>query len=265
MTALAFDAGRVVRRRVVSTGELPYYFTKMAAGAHGVYASTSVIRRFTSTPDEILRIDPVSLRVLARRSLPTSSTAGLVVGPAGVYVGGPGTVLRLDPLTLHTLARYARPAGEVVPQGEDSFSSLSFAGGRLWVAFGDASSGSIFRLDPLTLRPSSGSWPAAHEQSYAGVVATSDGAWRNGLSSAARLLPDGRVGPTVHLAGSLTDAVADGDAELGLIDSRFLVRVASSGAVSVVPHAGSSCGLISSTRQVAWLWCAEGPVEVPLP
>jgi len=91
------------------------------------------------------------------------------------------------------------------------------------------------------------------------------GAWRNGFTSVAPLLPHGHVGPTARLAGSVQSAIAYGSDELVTIDGALLVRVTPAGHVSLVAHHGSQCGRLLQDATSVWLICASGPVRLPPP
>ena len=95
-------------------------------------------------------------------------------------------------------------------------------------------------------------------------MASPSGAWRNGFHLGRQLLPDGRVGPTAKLAGSVQSAIAYGNDELVTIDGALLVLVTPAGRVSLVPHHGSQCGRLLQDSTAVWLICADGPVRLPL-
>lgn len=54
---------------------LAYNLMDLTASAKGLYAGTSVIKRFTNARDELLRIDPLTLNVLARAPFPARIAA----------------------------------------------------------------------------------------------------------------------------------------------------------------------------------------------
>src|SRR5919201_1726899 len=56
ITVERVDPTGIASRRVAF--KLPGYLGDVSAGPEGVYAGTSVIKRFTTAPDELVRIDP---------------------------------------------------------------------------------------------------------------------------------------------------------------------------------------------------------------
>jgi hypothetical protein len=129
---------------------LAYYLTDLSAGANGLYAGTSVIKRFTNVPDVLLRINPRTLKVLARASFP-ARVAALEAGERMWASIGDGRVVRLDPTTLRVLAtRRLLPAGAVAMQGL-GLSKPAFGLGSLWVMAGGGTKTELVRMDPTTL------------------------------------------------------------------------------------------------------------------
>jgi hypothetical protein len=65
--------GKTTRRRVPFAG--PAFLMDVSAGPDGVYGGTAVIKRFTTQPDQLVRIDPRTLAIRARASFPASVAA----------------------------------------------------------------------------------------------------------------------------------------------------------------------------------------------
>jgi len=129
---------------------LAYYLMDLSVGAKGLYAGTSVIKRFTNVPDVLLRIDPVTLTVRARASYP-GSVAAIESGERMWASIGDGRVVRLDPTTLRILAvRRFLSAKSVAVQGF-GLSKPAFGLGSLWVIVGGAKNADLVRMDPATL------------------------------------------------------------------------------------------------------------------
>lgn len=89
---------------------------------------------------ELLRVDPASLAVVAR--IPVGQGATAVAGPDAIWVlnGGDGTVSRVDPTT--------NAVTETLRVGAPGFMAGVFAGGRLWIQNEDTHQ--VLRLDPRT-------------------------------------------------------------------------------------------------------------------
>jgi hypothetical protein len=129
---------------------LAYYLMNLSAGPKGLYASTAVIKRFTNVPDELLRIDPVTLRVRARVTFP-GRVDTIEAGDRMWASIGDGRVVRLDPTTLRVLAsRRLLSARSVAMQGL-GLSKPAFGLGSLWVIAGGGNHTDLVRMDPITL------------------------------------------------------------------------------------------------------------------
>ena len=129
---------------------LAYYLMDLSAGAKGLYAGTSVIKRFTNVPDELIRLDPATLKVLARASFP-ARVAALEAGERMWASIGDGRVVRLDPTTLRVLAtRRLLSARSVALQGL-GLSKPALGLGSLWVIAGGGAHTELVRMDPTTL------------------------------------------------------------------------------------------------------------------
>jgi hypothetical protein len=129
---------------------LAYYLMDLSAGAEGLYAGTSVIKRFTNVPDELIRLDPVTLKVLVRASF-RSRVAALEASERMWASIGDGRVVRLDPMTLRVLAtRRLLSAKSVVMEGL-GLSKPALGLGSLWVLAGGGTHTDLVRIDPTTL------------------------------------------------------------------------------------------------------------------
>jgi hypothetical protein len=129
---------------------LAYYLMDLSAGPKGLYAGTSVIKRFTNVPDVLLRLNPATLEVLARASFP-ARVAALEAGDRMWASIGDGRVVRLDPTTLRVLAtRRLLSARSVAMQGL-GLSKPALGLGGLWVISGGGAHTELVRMDPTTL------------------------------------------------------------------------------------------------------------------
>jgi len=129
---------------------LAYYLTDLSAGAHGLYAGTAVIKRFTNVPDELLRIDPVTLSVRARVSFP-GRVDTVEAGDRMWASIGDGRVVRLDPTTLRVLASRRLLSPRSVAMQGLGLSKPAFGLGSLWVLSGGGTHAALVRMDPMTL------------------------------------------------------------------------------------------------------------------
>jgi hypothetical protein len=129
---------------------LAYYLMDVSTGPNGFYAGTSVIKRFTTASDVLVRFDRQTLALAAQARFPARVAA--VEQGARMWASiGDGRVIRLDPKTLSTLA--SRQLLTATPsQMLDLFISKPALGlGSLWVVIGDAHLLQLVRLDPQTL------------------------------------------------------------------------------------------------------------------
>jgi Protein of unknown function (DUF4232) len=129
---------------------LAYYLMDLSAGSKGLYAGTAVVKRFTNVPDELLRLDPVTLAIRARASFP-GRVAAIEAGDRMWASIGDGRVVRLDPTTLRVLAsRRLISARSVAHQGL-GLSKPAFGLDSLWAIAGGGSHPELVRMDPTTL------------------------------------------------------------------------------------------------------------------
>jgi hypothetical protein len=140
--------GGVVRKRV--TMSVADYVMGMSTGPDGIYAGTAVISRFTQAPDELVRIDPTTLQVVARATFPASAAATEQGQEMWASIGD-GRVLRLDPRTLEALASRRVVPKRLVTSTPAWVSKPAFGLGSVWVLMGDARDLELVRMDPKTL------------------------------------------------------------------------------------------------------------------
>ena len=145
ITVVRVDPRGVVSRRRVAFAHSGFLMN-VSAGRDGVYAGTAVIKRFADVPDELVRIDAVTLRIRARAFFP-AAVASAEDGRRMWASIGDGRVVRLDPRTLETEA-----SRRIVPAGGSAVLSKPALGlGSLWVVAGDETDLELVRLDPATL------------------------------------------------------------------------------------------------------------------
>jgi hypothetical protein len=142
------EAGGSVTRRRVAFG-LSNFLTNVSAGPDGLYAGTAVIRRFRDVPDELLRLDPRTLRVVASASF-GASVRTVEQGRSMWAAIGDGRVARLDPRTLKILGSQQVLSTAAVEAG-GTLSAPAVGAGSLWVLAGDAPRLELVRIDPATL------------------------------------------------------------------------------------------------------------------
>jgi hypothetical protein len=130
--------------------DLTDYIDYIDAGPGGVYVGTLVIQKFTEAPDELLRIDPTGLQVVARATF-RGSVAVTVEGEDVWASIGDGRVVRLDPITLAVRAEsQGLPPLAPVETGA-SLSRPALGEGSLWVVAGDEGDLELVRMDPASL------------------------------------------------------------------------------------------------------------------
>jgi len=128
----------------------PAFLMDVSTGPDGLYGGTSVITRFTTRSDELVRIDPRTLAIRARASFP-SSVAAVEQGQGMWATLGDGRVLRLDPRTLAIEAsRRVLPAAATASRAS-TLSKPAVGLGSVWVLAGDAADLELVRMDPASL------------------------------------------------------------------------------------------------------------------
>lgn len=127
-----------------------YNLVDLSANAKGLYAGTSVIKRFTNAPDELLRIDPATLAVRARASF--SAWIKTVLSDDRMWASiGDGHVVRLDPTTLRVVASRRLVSARLVAMQGLGLSRPALGLGSLWVIAGGGDHTELIRMDPTTL------------------------------------------------------------------------------------------------------------------
>jgi len=216
---------RVDRRGVAAHRRVPFdlpgFLMDVSAGPEGFYAGTSVVRRFTSAPDELIRLDPGTLAIRARARFP-SSVATIEAGPGMWAALGDGRVVRLDPRTLAIEASRRLLPASVTASEAATLSKPAVGLGSVWVLAGNERALALVRLDPTTLRvrsrtrvPTGGKMAQALDR----VVADTDHVYLVGVAVASvgadgRLIERGRLVPglanaAVHGAGGLVGIAAE--------------------------------------------------------
>jgi hypothetical protein len=232
------------------------YIWSVVAGPDGLYVGTCVIRRFVSARDQLLRIDPMTLKVRARAFFPGMVT--LVARGSRLWATiGTGDVVRLNPQTLAVEAR-KHVVGRLPNSGEEApLYSPALGLGSLWVLAGDRTTMALVRLDPTSLAIRS---RTRLRRDLAGtisqVVAGPRGAFLVGYAVAA-VDPRGRVGRTIP-EPELGAAAVYGSGLVGvtpagveLLDARGRVR-----ATTHLLDAGNPLALVG--REL-WLTGNAGP------
>ncbi len=234
---------------------LACYFNAMAADAGSVYAGTEVIAKFSSASNEVVRLDPVDLAVLARRDVP-GGVVGLVVGPNGLLVATSDEVLLLDPTSLATRASYVIPGAVPPPVGLAQISSLALGRGGVWVTYGTAQTTTLYRLDPSTL--------ALRTTAQAGsgqglrVVADDSATWLVGPNTVRQVGASGSLYPPLPIS-DLQGAAAEGDGlvvlEGGAADESLVLLDGSGDTLAKAPadDAGSQLALDGTS-----IWVLHG-------
>ena len=221
------EAGGVVTRSRVAF-DLSNYLANVSAGRDGVYAGTAVIRRFSDVPDELLRIDPRTLHLVARASFPASVRTVEQGGSMWAAIGD-GRVARLDPRTLKILV-----SQKVVTAAEGTLSAPAVGAGSLWVLAGTTPKLELVRLDPATLAIRSRTQLAAQglpAGSVHVVVARGKSVYLVG-SKVVGIRADGTVAWISKSAPGLEAGAVDGSTLVGLAQgSPALVRLDARGHV----------------------------------
>jgi hypothetical protein len=229
-TVVRETGGAVTRRRVVF--RLSKYLANVSAGPDGVYAGTAVIRRFRHVPDELLRIDPRTLRVVARARF-GASVSTVEQGRSLWAAIGDGRVARLDPRSLRVLRSQRVLPAAAVASGE-ALSAPAVGAGSLWVLAGSAPRLELVRIDPSTLAIRSRTALAAHGVPAGAVHAVIAEGTRVYLvgSVIVRVRANGTVAATSGSVPGLETAQVDGATLVGLLGARpALVRLGSRGRV----------------------------------
>ena len=177
--------GRVIKQRWQVVGHVyANDIWDVSAGPDGLYVGTAVLHRFfPHVPDELLRIDPTTLAIVAKATFPAPVSA-VEQGQELWASIGDGRVLRLDPQTLAIRAsRRVAPKPSVATAALLSLSAPALGAGSLWVLVGDGRGHlELVRLDPTSLAvrsrtPVYGHGSAIRRGSINAVAAGNDGAY----------------------------------------------------------------------------------------
>ena len=146
--------GRVVRQRPIVVGHVyAQDIADVSDGPDGLYLGTAVLHRFfPNVPDEILRIDPTTLAIVAKAKFPARVSA-VEQGQQLWAAIDDGRVLRLDPRTL-SIRTSRRVVPEPSPLTEPlvAVSTPAIGAGSLWVLTADEHERlDLVRMDPTSL------------------------------------------------------------------------------------------------------------------
>ena len=198
-----------------SVGSLGTDLSQLVVEGSSLYAGTSVIKRFTSATDEVLRIDASTLVVTARTTLPDGVVGGLVPDPQNIWLVMADRVLRLDPVSLAVKASYVMSRAVPPPGGSSSFTSLALGPGGCGATFGDAGSMTLYRLDSKSLTVLSRTALPDPGQVSA-VVADPESVWLTGADWVQRVDPTGQLAARTPTPG-LQAAAAQGRGLVALV------------------------------------------------
>jgi hypothetical protein len=146
--------GRVIRQRSLVVGWVyAADIMDVSAGPDGLYVGTGVLRRFfPHVPDELLRIDPTTLAIVAKAKF-SAGVGAVAQGQQLWAVIDDGRVVRLDPRTLAVRAsRRVVPKSSPLTPAMLSGSAPAIGAGGLWVLAADEHEHvDLVRLDPTSL------------------------------------------------------------------------------------------------------------------
>ncbi len=244
--------GTVTRRRL--TDPLVGYFSHAAAQGQALFIGTSVVARFTSASDELLRVDASTLAVTARVALPGAVVA-LAADSEGLWVGLADRILRLDPVSLVVPASSAIRGITLPPLGLASLNVLARGPGGLWATVGDALHTALYRFDPLSLAVLSRTDVPESGQGIQ-AVAGPESVWITGEDFARRVDASGRLSEAVPEAGPQV-ATAQGRGLLALVTSgavsETLVQISEGGAVVASSEVGDGGAHLVVDGPDVWL------------
>lgn len=252
-TVLRIDPDGTITRREVAD-PLASYFSQFINQGQSLYVGTSVIKRFTSASDELLRLNASTLTVTARATL-RGGVIGLASDPQGVWVALADRVLRLDPVSLAVRAFYVIPGATPPPVGSSSISSLALGPGGLWATFGDAPHTTLYRFDSASLAvlgrvrvPESGQGIR--------VVAGSESVWLTGEDFVRRVDPSGHLANPTVVRG-LQVAATQGRGLVALLSSggvqEALLQFDAQGDVVARSEVGDAGGRLGVDGRDVWL------------
>lgn len=251
---LRIDPDGTITRHTVSD-PLASYFSRLIDQGSSLYLGTSVINRFTSAADELLRVDPSTLTVTARTTLPGGVVGGLVSDAQNIWVALADRVLRLDPVSLAVRASYVIPGVLPPPGGSSSIDSMALGPGGLWATFGDTGSTTLYRFDPASLAVL-GRTALPDPGQVAGVVADPESVWLTWADWVQRVDPTGQLADPTLLSG-LQVAAAQGRGLVALVyegsGAEAFVQLDAQGAVVGRSEVGDAGGRLAVDGRDAWL------------
>jgi hypothetical protein len=251
---LRIDPDGAITRHTVSDPSASY-FSQLIDQGSSLYLGTSVIKRFTSTADELLRVDPSTLTVITRTTLPGGVVGGLVSDAQNIWVALADRVLRLDPVSLAVRASYVIPGAVPPPGGSSSIDSLALGPGGLWATYEDTGSRTLYRFDPASLT-ALGRIVLPDPGQVAGVVADPESVWLTGTDWVQRVDPTGQLADPTLLSG-LQVAAAQGRGLVALVyegsGAEAFVQLDAKGVVVGRSEVGDAGGRLAVDGRDAWL------------
>jgi hypothetical protein len=256
VTVVRIDPDGTVARRTL-TDPLARYLSRGTATSRALFVGTSVIHRFTSASDELLRLDASTLAVTARVPLPGPVVA--MASDAGdVWVALADRILRLDPVSLATIGSRVIPNLTPPPLGSSGIGSLARGPNALWATAGDARHTALYRLDPASLAVL-GRTDVPESGQGIGVVGGPESVWLTGEDFARRVGTSGHLSGAIrgpHLQG-LQAAAAVGPDLVALSSSggspETLVLVGERGSVLARSEVGDAGGRLVADGRDVWL------------
>ncbi len=257
-TIVRIDPDGTITRRPLSDPLASYYAVLDAQGS-SLYLGTRVIERFSDAPDELLRIDPATLEVVGRTTIP-GNVMSLVADGTDLWVGLPDRVLRLDPVSLDVRASRRIPDADPPPAGDVALSSLAPGPGGLLATAGGGSSQTLYRFEPVTLAVL-GHTDVPNPQAGASVVADGESAWLAGEGWVQPVGPSGQLGARTSMPG-LQGVAAQGSGLLLLVDrgsaGSDLLQLDAAGAVVGSSPVGDTGARIALDGRNVWTTHGSG-------
>ncbi|HTR70335.1 MAG TPA: hypothetical protein VMH41_08920, partial [Mycobacteriales bacterium] len=245
--ALRLGGAKTLRRRIdVALGA---DLDDVSTGRFGFYLGTDVPRRFSAARNELLRLDPKTLKIVARArfigAVATSERGSQMWATVG------GRVLRLDPRSLQTLKARRVPDFRATPLQTTVVSKPAIGLGSIWVLVSNGHESQLVRLDPTTLAGQSQiRVPETRgRDSFLGVIANPTHVYLSGSrlasvdrSGAIRLLPTPTLGT----------AIVDGNAALATDETLpELFRIDADGHIEA--RAKISSGPMTLSARTLWI------------
>ncbi len=252
-TVLRISGDGLLTRRTLEDPVAPY-FSHIDATGPSLLLGTAVVRRFTTAADELLRIDEVTLAVIERRTIP-GGVVGIVADEGDVWIALADRVLRLDPSSLETRASFAVPGAVPPPAGSKAVASIALGRGSLWVAYGDAAGGTLYRLDPTTLSVS-GQTALSGVGAVGTVVGDATSVWVVGDAWVRRVEATGVIADPIAVPG-VQAVAARGMGLVALVDDgsadEALIQLGAQGGVEGSTRVGDAGGHLALDGPDVWL------------